>query len=189
MTPSNIITELFLYFAKFPNRKGVFPMFNAVESSMPGYNKMTRAVHDLPEHSLTGIQYYVFGANIEAVGYRVNNIPAGSDYLFVDFGEVDCDTDRVNRMTDSVSLAITVAYRLKSFSADLIEQALAFAHSLDSLVWIRNKMIDEQREHRWLKKISDKHTFVPFVGEQFSSIGWTLMFNREGYDSFTAKTP
>lgn len=162
-------------------------MFNVGESSIPGYDEIRQAVQALTEHSLTDIQYYVFGANIEAVAYRVNNMPAGSDYLFVDFGEVDCDTDRVNRMTDSVSMAITVAYRLKSFSVDLIEQALAFGHSLDSLVLIRNKMIEEQREHRWLKKISDKHTFVPFVAEEFSSIGWTLMFNREGYDSFTAK--
>jgi len=55
------------------------------------------------------------------------------------------------------------------------------------MVAIRNKMITEQRGHPWLKDISNNHTFVPFVSPEMSSIGWTILFNREAYDSFEAK--
>ena len=187
MIPNNILTEIFIYFAKFPNRAGIYPMFNIETSNIAGYSEMKQAIDSMPAHSLTTIENYVFGANLEAIGHRVNNITSGSDYLFVDFGEVDCGVDSSNRMTDSARLAITVAYRLKNFSIDLMEQMLAFSHSLDSLVGIRNTMISEQRCHPWLKNVSNSHTFVPFVSEKFSSIGWTLLSNREGYDSFGAK--
>lgn len=187
MIPNNILIDLFLYFARFPKREGIFPMFNTGTSEISGYTELRQLINVLPEHSLTKIENYIFGASFEAVMARVNNIASGSDYLFVDFGEIDCSTDKLNRMTDSARLAISVAYRLKSFSSDLIEQALAFSHAFNKLVFIRNKMIEEQRCYPWLKDISVSHTFVPFVSKEMSSVGWTLMFNREGYDSFGAK--
>jgi hypothetical protein len=187
MIPNNILIDLFLYFARFPKQEGILPLFNLGESTVSGYTELLQAVQSLDEHSLTGIENYVFGANIDAIKTRVNNIPAGSNYLFVDFGEIDCDTDSRNRMIDSARLAITVGYRVKSFSADLIEQTLAFSHTFNDMVAIRNKMITEQRDHPWLKNISNNHTFVPFVSPEMSSIGWTILFNREAYDSFEAK--
>ena len=141
----------------------------------------------MQEHSITDIENYIFGANLEAIKQRVNNIVAGTDFLFVDFGEIDCATDSSNRLTDTTRLAITVAYRMKSFSADLIEQTLAFSHSFEKLILIRNQMISEQGNHPWLKDLSRNHTLLPFISEEMTSIGWSLMFNREGYDSFGAK--
>lgn len=187
MIPNNILTDIFLYFARFPKREGIFPLFNAGASEMAGYSDLRQLLNVMPEHSLTKIENYIFGASFDAVMTRVNNIETGKDFLFVDFGEIDCGTDRLNRMADSARLAISVAYRIKSFSSDLVEQMLAFSHSFNKLIFIRNKMFDEQRSHPWLKDISDNHTFVPFVSKEMSSVGWTLMFNREGYDSFGAK--
>lgn len=187
MIPQNIITELFLYFAKFPLRDGIYPLFNTGESSVPGYPDLRDEIQKMPVHSLTNIENYVFGANFEAITARINNIPAGSNFLFVDFGEIDCDIDSRNRHTDSTRLAISVAYRIKSFSADIIEQSLVFSHTLNDLVTIRNRMIQDQQNHTWLKDISNSHSMVPFTAEKMSSIGWTLMFNREEYDSFNAK--
>ena len=187
MIPNNILTDLFLYFARFPKRAGIYPLFNAGVSDISGYKELRLMVDAMPEHSLTKIENYIFGASFDAVMARVNNIASGSDYLFVDFGEIDCGTDNSNRMTDSAHIAITVAYRLKSFSADLIEHTLAFSHAFNKLVFIRNKMIYDQCCHPWLKNLSKNHTFVPFVSKEMSSVGWTLMFNRDGYDSFGAK--
>lgn len=184
MIPNNILTEIFLYYARFPMREGILPLFNVGESHILGYTDLLVMINEMQEHSLSTIQNYVFGANVEAIAHRVNNMPAGSNFLFVDFGEIDCDIDTHNRNTDSTRVAITVGYRVKSFSADLIEQALAFSHTLDDLTLIRNKMIVDQRDHPWLKDISNKHTFVPFIAPEMSSIGWTMMFNRESYDSF-----
>lgn len=187
MIPNNILIDLFLYFARFPKREGIYPMFNAGSSAIPGYAALRQLIDAMPEHSLTRIENFIFGANFEAVQSRVNNIESGKDFLFVDFGEIDCDVDRSNRNTDSVRLAITVAYRVKSFSADLIEQTLSFSHALAKLADIRNRMIRDQKQHPWLKDISNNHTFVPFISQELSSVGWTILFNREGYDSFGAK--
>lgn len=187
MNTNNILIELFLYFARFPKREGIYPLFNVGESNIAGYTELLNQVYDLKEHSLTNIENYIFGANLDAVKTRANNIPSGSDFLFVDFGEIDCNTDSRNRHTDSTRLAITVAYRTNSFSTDLIEQTLAFSKTFDDLIFVRNKMISEQREHPWLKNISDNHTLVPFVSPDISSIGWTILFNRESYDSFGSK--
>ncbi len=186
MTSNNILIELFTYFARFPKRDGILPLFNVGESAIPGYNELKNKVENLDHHSLTPIDFYIFSSNEEAVLSRVNNIAARSTFLFVDFGEVVCDVDSKNRNIDSARLAITVAYRMKTFSGDLIEQTLAFAKTLDLLLFIRNKMIEEQQCHRWLKHISDNHTLVPFLAKNLSSIGWSLIFNRESFDSFDA---
>lgn len=187
MTPNNLLIDIFLYFARFPKREGLFSMFNKGMSLVPGYSELQQALNDMSVHSITDIPNYIFGANFESVAMRVNNIESGKDFLFVDFGEIDCNVDRSNRNTDSARLAITVAYRIKSFSADLIEQTLYFTHALSKLIEIRNRMIQDQREHPWLKDISNDHTFLPFVSKEMTSIGWSLMFNRDGYDTFGAK--
>lgn len=187
MITNNLLIDLFLFFARFPKREGIYPMFNVGDSVIHGYSDLRLRIDNLQEHSITDIENYIFGANLEAIKQRVNNIVAGTDFLFVDFGEIDCATDSSNRLTDSARLAITVAYRMKSFSADLIEQTLAFSNSFSKLISIRNKMISEQQVHPWLKDLSRNHTFLPFISEEMTSVGWALMFNREGYDSFGAK--
>lgn len=189
MIPQNIITELFMYFARFPKLEGIYPLFNIGESTIPGYNELKTQVDNLTDHSLVDIDNYIFASNFEAVKARVNNIAAGENYLFVDFGEIDADIDQRNRHIDSAALAISVAYRMNSFSADTIEQSLVFAHSFDKLITIRNKMIEEQECTRWLKLVSSNHRFVPFISKDLSSLGWTMMFDREGYDTFGAKRP
>lgn len=174
-----------MYFARFPKRTGIFPMFNAGSSNVTGYKQLRQLVDDMTEHSLTNINNYIFAPNFEAVKARVNNI--SNDYLFVDFGEIECDTDRSNRMTDQAKLAVTVAQKMNDFSADIIEQMLAFNSCLLQLTTIRNTMIRDQQCRPWLKDISKNHTFVPFISRELSSIGWTMLFAREGYDSFGAK--
>lgn len=185
MIPETILIDIFLYFARFPKREGVYPMFNVGSSAIPGYSDLKQRIDEMPEHSLTNINNYIFAANFDAIKARVNNI--SNDYLFVDFGEIECGTDNSNRMYDQARLAVTVAYRLNDFASDLIEQTLAFNSSLGKLTVIRNTMINEQRCRPWLKDISKNHTFVPFISKELSSVGWTMLFNREGYDSFSAK--
>lgn len=185
MIPKTILIDIFLYFARFPKIEGIAPMFNVGTSKIPGYTELRQMIASLPEHSLTDINNYIFAPNLEAVKARVNNI--SDDYLFVDFGEIECVTDSSNRMTDQARLAVTVAYKMSDFASDIIEQALAFNSTLKKLATIRNMMIEEQKCRPWLKNISKNHTFVPFVSKDLSSVGWTILFNREGYDSFEAK--
>jgi hypothetical protein len=185
MIPETILIDIFLYFARFPKREGIKPLFNVGNSNIPGYSELKQKIEEMPEHSLTNINNYIFAPNMDAIKARVNNIC--NDYLFVDFGEIECGTDSSNRMYDYARLAVTVAYRLSDFTSDLIEQALAFNSSLSKLAGIRNTMISDQRCRPWLKDISKNHTFIPFISKELSSVGWTMLFNREGYDSFGAK--
>lgn len=182
----SFLIELFLFFARFPAQVGIIPLFNKGRSSHSGYNELKDNVSTLSVHSLIPeISSYIFGPNFDAVKSQVNSL--GNYYLFVDYGEIECSTDNSNRMTDSARLAITVAYKLKDFSGDLMEQLLVSNQCLSYLIEIRNRMIKEQREHYWLKDVSSSHTLTPFIASELSSTGWTMLFNRTGYDSFGAK--
>lgn len=181
----SLITQLMLYFAKFPQREGVLKIFNKGSSNIAGYSDLRRSVNQLAVHSLLPIDDYVFGANLNAVRTRVTSIH--SNYLFVDFGDIDFDRDRFSRESDTMSLAVSVGTKLKDFSSDLVEQALAFDHNLVLLNAIRTQMKEDQKTHPWLKDIEVGHTFVPLVAEQLFSVGWTMIFTRKGYESLGPK--
>ena len=183
---TSLLIELFLYYAQFPEREAIVPLFNKGKSYIPGYGELLKEALDLRDDKIIPeIKNYVFGPNFDAVSARVNNLIG--HYLFVDYGEIECDTDGSNRFVDYTRLAITVAYRLKDFSGELMEQLIVSDRCLSCLVSIRNQMIREQRERYWLKDISNNHTLTPFIARELSSIGWTLLFNRNGYDTFNAK--
>lgn len=183
---TSLLIELFLYFARFPAHDAFNSLFNKGRSNIAGYDELYAALLARPEGPLVPeIGNYVFGPNFDAVSTRINNL--NGFYLFVDYGEIECGTDSSNRMTDSARLAITVAYKLKEFSGDLMEQLLISDRSLAYIITIRNRMINEQRERYWLKDVSRNHTLTPFVARELSSIGWTMLFNREAFDTFGVK--
>ncbi|MDR3140624.1 MAG: hypothetical protein LBU37_02685 [Tannerellaceae bacterium] len=184
----SLLMEVFLFYARFPDREGILPLFNRGKSDLDGYSALLHKIEAMKEHSLLGdLSQYVFGPNFEAVSARVNNIPSGKYYLFVDYGEIDCETDNRNRMRDFSRLAVTVACRLKEFSGDLVEQLIVSDHCLSLLATIRNDMLRGEREVYWLKTLSAAHTLAPFLARELSSAGWTMLFTREGYDTFEAK--
>ncbi len=181
----SFLTDLFLFFARFVEKESILKLFNKGRSENAGYAALLDKVHRRQDDLAIKCLDYVFGPNFEAVSGYVNNLPGF--YLFIDYGEIDCLTDNSNRMFDSARLAVTVAYRLKEFSGDLMEQLVVSEECLGYITEIRKRMIQEQKAHPWLKNLSNNHTFTPFVTKELSSIGWTILFNREGYDSFNVK--
>ena len=108
---TSLLIELFLYYAQFPEREAIVPLFNKGKSYIPGYGELLKEALDLRDDKIIPeIKNYVFGPNFDAVSARVNNLIG--HYLFVDYGEIECDTDGSNRFVDYTRLAITVAYRL-----------------------------------------------------------------------------
>ena len=67
--------------------------------------------------------------------------------------------DQKNNIQDEVQMAVTIA--AKSAEMDL--------------------------NTPWLKELSSSCQIRPFVTKEFASIGWTLMFDREGSDLFDIK--
>lgn len=188
MFKDNFLISLFIYFAKFPKRSGIQPMFNLGKSTLPGYDELKLLVENMDVHSLTDIDHYIFGSSQDDVVKKINAIPAGDTFLFVDFGPILCDTDNSNILIDSAQFAITVGYSVRKSTEDLVGEALAYNYCLEKLTAIRKIMFNEQRCHPWLNHISEKHIMTPFVPEKnINAFGWALIFDREGVDSFNMK--
>lgn len=182
----NVLTDIFLFYTRFTTPDGVARLFNKGTSTVPGYSQLQQqALAEAGKETPVKLDNYVFGANIDAVSSRINNL--NGFYLFVDYGEIECNVNKTNCQTDSMRLGVTVAYRIKEFSGDLMEQLLVSDSCMDYLSSIRRYMHNDHLCRTWLKNFSGKHTLVPFVARDLSSIGWTMMFNREGVDSFNLK--
>jgi hypothetical protein len=180
------LIDLFLFFARFVYRRSGPELFTRGRSDIPGYDALLKLAADIPSDDMIPDMDYVFGANFDAVATRVAAIK--DYYLFVDYGEIECSTDKSNRMCDSARIAVTVAKRMKDFSGDMAEQLLVSEECLRLLTVIRHTIIKEQAPHPWLKDISRSHTLSPFLSKELSSIGWSLLFAREAYDSFGVKS-
>jgi hypothetical protein len=183
---SVFLINLFLFFSRFADAQGVTGLFTRGRSEMPGYDALMKLAADIPSDNRMPDMDYVFGANFDAVATRVAAIK--DYYLFVDYGEIECSTDKSNRMQESARIAVTVARRMKDFSGDMVEHLLASEECLCRLTSIRRTLIKEQAPHPWLKDLSRSHTLSPFLSKELSSIGWSLLFTREAYDSFGVKS-
>jgi hypothetical protein len=181
----SFLIELFLYYAKFPAREGVEALFNKGRSDFSKYATLQEEVKKLPPALIPDIENYIFSSNFETVQYYVNSLTGF--YLFVDYGEIESSANNVNSNVENARMAITIAYKLKGFSGDSIEQMLASDQCLAHLVQIRNTMLSEQKSCPWLKDLSKDHSLVPFGRPDLSSIGWSMLFSRKTYDMFNAK--
>ena len=82
-------------------------------------------------------------------------------------------------------MAVTIA--AKSAEMDLIEEAIQSRRTLAMLQQLRIAMISDKRTTPWLKELSGACQIRPFVAKEFASVGWTMMFEREGSDLFNLK--
>lgn len=183
MTP--FLIELFLYYARFVDQKAVTPLFNKGESEILGYDELRQQLKTSQDVLIPEIENYIFSSNFEAVQSAVANTK--NFFLFVDYGEISAKTDRSNSNIETARMAVTIAFRLKKYSGDLIEQLLVSSKCLELLVRIRNTMLRDQVKTPWLKDLSKTHDLVPFGRNDLSSIGWTMIFDRESRDLFNAK--
>lgn len=179
------LIELFLYYARFVSSAAVEPLFNKGKSEIPGYQELQQQIASDSSVLIQEIDNYIFSSNFEAVQSAVARV--NGFYLFVDYGEISSTTDRTNSNVETARMAITVAYRLKDYSGDLMEQLLVSSKCLELLVRIRNSMLREQQKTPWLKDLSKTHEIVPFGRNDLSSIGWSMLFERKTYDLFNAK--
>ena len=181
-----MILDLLRYFARFPKKEGVVPMFANGSSDFIQYAERLGYVKKLPEPIMPELENLVFGQSYDYVKKRVDNITG--NYLFVDFGEFTSSRDTHNSILDSQKLAATIAMKV-SDSADMVETAIASEITLSLLAELRKRLIFDSRSEDlpWLDKISENHDIIPFVSSEFKSIGWTLMFSSAATDLFNAK--
>ena len=103
----------------------------------------------------------------------------------MEIGDIMSKRDQKNNIQDEVQMAVTIA--AKSAEMDLIEEAIQSRRTLSLMQQLRVAMTSDQRNTPWLKELSSSCQIRPFVTKEFASIGWTLMFDREGSDLFDIK--
>lgn len=178
-----MIADLFLYFAQFPQKKGIKSMATKGTSSMPHYRKLIQDLDDLPERSrVPEIDNYVYGQSFEDIKQRLDKL-IGS-FLFVDYGEFDMLGDGRRSYQVTQRLAVTVAMRLNA-TTDLVERMIASDRSLRLLSKVHAWMMADSEKGRldWLDRENlDKAEIIPFVSAELHSTGWTLMLDATAPD-------
>lgn len=173
-----MITELFLYFARFPRKEGIKAMATMGKSKMPQYANLLNALDALPEQSrVPEIENYVYGQTFEDIQQRLDKL-TGS-FLFADYGEFDMLGDGRRSYQVTQRLAVTVAMRLPDRS-DLMERVIASDYSLSLLTRVHAWMMadSEMGDLEWLDRENlDKAEIIPFVSSELRSTGWTLMID------------
>jgi len=179
---TTMMKDVFKLFAQFPQKEGVLAAFNKGTSDVNGYANLKTEIENLSEHTLIpAIKNFVFGVDEDAIREHITRFD--SYYLFIDYGNIDSNVDNYNRREGSMYLAATVAIPINRGNYDMADQVLLTDETLGYLMQIRQKLIDSQKKHPWLKNLSDNHEISPFVARELNgSIGWTMTFRKEGYD-------
>ena len=182
-----MILDIFKYFAKFPDKKGVKAMATMGSSSMDGYADLITWINNLPDSGLIpDLKNYVYGQSLEELKSRIGNL-YGS-WLFVDYGEFST-TDSGNSMRTSEKIAITIACKMNTTS-DQLEKMLVAESTLQMLRNLYARLISDAENgdlffsSRENIKNSD---IVPFVASELNSVGWTLMIDCDASDALQIK--
>ena len=180
-----MIFEILKYYAQFPNHSKVIEIFSKGRSELSEYVAIQEEIKSLSSSSrIQGLDYYIFGQSFDSVKQNVDRILSGT-YLFVEIGDIMSKRDQKNSIQDEVQMAVTIA--AKSAEMDLIEEAIQSKRTLAMLQQLRVAMTSDQRSTPWLKELSGSCQIRPFVAKEFASIGWTMMFERDGSDLFDIK--
>ncbi len=182
-----LIKDIFMFFARFPQKAGVLEMFTNGRSDLPEYTQWMQEVNNLPDDPLLGdIKHYVMGVDPENVVSRISTF---SDcFLFVDYGQIENEIDRVNNRRESWIIAITIAYPSRDSNNDLVERAIKSDRALDLLCRLRHILIQEEKCIPWLKNFQADHIITPWVSDDMaSSYGWTVIIRRQGFDLLRGK--
>lgn len=180
-----MIFEILKYYAQFPEHNNVLEIFAKGKSELPEYAALIEEIKELPVHSrIKGLNHFVFGQSFDSVKQRVDQLLTGT-YLFIEIGDIMSKIDQKNNIHDEIQMAVTIA--AKSSESDLIEESIMSKRTLDMMKQLRVAMLSDQKRTPWLKELSESCQIKPFVAKEFASVGWTLMFERQGADLFDIK--
>lgn len=179
-----MLLDLFTYFAKFPASEGITKgIATKGESSMEEYATVLGELSNMQEKELVPeIENYVYGQSFDELKQRIDKF-TGS-FLFVDYGEVDMQSDDRRSFEGTQRIAVTVAMKLPNTS-DMLERIIANDRTLQMLSKIHARiMADAEREELyWMNRDSVANCeIIPFVSAELQSYGWTLMLSATGAD-------
>lgn len=181
-----MIKDLFLYFAAYVGRAGVLSLFQQGSSALAAYDTLKHQVEQLPQVGrIAGIDSYVFGQSFDAVKARIDQL--FSTYLFVETGSLSSNTDNRGDIQDRLSLSVTIAEKM-SEGKDLVEQAILSDRTLSLANQLRACLIYDSQHQPWVSQlVNGSYEMLPFVSPEFSSVGWSITFERSGADLLGVK--
>lgn len=179
-----MLLDLFTYFAKFPASAGITRgIATKGESSMEEYATVLGELSNMQEKELVPeIENYVYGQSFDELKQRIDKLT--DSFLFVDYGEVDMQSDGRRSFECTQRIAVTVAMKLPNTS-DMLERIIANDRTLQMLSKIHARiMADAEREELyWMNRDSVANCeIIPFVSAELQSYGWTLMLSATGAD-------
>lgn len=179
-----MLLDLFTYFAKFPASAGVTKgIATKGESYMEEYATVLSMLGNMQEKELVPeIENYVYGQSFDELKLRIDKLTG--TFLFVDYGEVDMQSDGRRSFECTQRIAVTVAMKLPNTS-DMLERIIANDRTLQMLSKIHARiMADAEREELyWMDRDSVANCeIIPFVSAELQSYGWTLMLSATGAD-------
>lgn len=179
-----MLLDLFTYFAKFPASEGITKgIATKGESCMEEYSTVLGELSNMQDKELVPeIENYVYGQSFDELKQRIDKL-TGS-FLFVDYGEVDMQSDGRRSFECTQRIAVTVAMKLPNTS-DMLERIIANDRTLQMLSKIHARiMADAEREELyWMNRDSVANCeIIPFVSAELQSYGWTLMLSATGAD-------
>lgn len=179
-----MLLDLFTYFAKFPASEGITKgVATKGESSMEEYATVLGELSNMQEKELVPeIENYVYGQSFDELKQRIDKL-TGS-FLFVDYGEVDMQSDGRRSFECTQRIAVTVAMKLPNTS-DMLERIIANDRTLQMLSKIHARIMAdaECEELYWMNRDSVANCeIIPFVSAELQSYGWTLMLSATGAD-------
>lgn len=178
-----MIKDLFLYFAKFPERNGVLSMFTNGSSNMPEYLQLRQAISKAEVHSLIPeIKNYVYGQDFDDVKERVDRL-FGS-WLMVDYGKFGFSGSGSGSLITEQHIAVTVAEKISDI-ADMVERMIISDTTLRYLNRIYAYVMadSDSGEIDWIDRDEIlRAEIIPFVASELKSAGWTLVFTASAHD-------
>lgn len=177
------ITDLLLYFAKYPRREGVLELFN--RNVLPGdmgtaYTGLKTYIENMEgEALLPALEYLVFG-NDETEVDRIIQLTNGF-FLMVEYGPVRGNApDRTGRRDADWKLSLIVAYHFNADTYDAVTESIVMDQCMDYLLQIAVQMEEDEYPTCPLRRFSESALhFTPInPADLYQSIGWMMDFSE-----------
>ena len=179
MSDTNIVKEIFTYFAKFPKQEGVLELFSRTTAPDQEYQDFKDGITNLTEHSLiTGIEDFVFGISKKFVQDRIRNLK--TKFMFLEYGQATTTENTAGHQKDTrIFLSLSVANKFSDPNNDVAQETIIMSDILDDIIAIETKILaDSKADKCYFARLMDfPIERLPIEPREFfDCIGWTLIF-------------
>lgn len=178
-----LLREAFLYFARFPELQGVLSsMFQSGSVNTEGYTELHSLVQNLNPNSLVPeMGNFLFSSNEEKLKSSIEDTKG--IFMLLDYGQLSSSKDNLERKNDAFEMGIIIARKLNPTQYDMAEILLIQDELLNTVRKVRERMIEDQKGHPWVKQLSFPHTISPwYARELHHATGFSMMFSKTGVD-------